>query len=154
MTNSEKAAYIKGLIEGLDLDTESKEGKVLAAVSELLCDIANDLEDLDEFVDVLQGQVDEIDEDLGDVEEEVYDLDDDDDLWDDDDEDLWDEDDDEDDDWDEDDDDCWFEVTCPDCGDKIQLNADMLDEGSIDCPNCGLTLEFDLDDDEAEETEE
>lgn len=149
MTNSERAAYIKGLIEGLELDSTTKEGKVLAAISELLCDMANDLEDLDEFVDVLQGQVDEIDEDLGDLEEEVYGLDDDED-----DDELWDFDDDDDDELDEDD--CWFEVTCPDCGDRIQLNADMLDEGSIDCPNCGLTLEFDLDDDEeeAEEAEE
>ena len=55
---------------------------------------------------------------------------------------------DEDDDWEEDDDDCYFEVTCPSCGDTIQLNGEMLEEGSIECPNCGENLEFDLDEEE------
>lgn len=47
-------------------------------------------------------------------------------------------------------DDAEFEVTCPSCGDTIQLNDEMLEEGSIVCPGCGETLEFDFDDDEEE----
>ena len=43
-----------------------------------------------------------------------------------------------------------YEVTCPSCGDTIQLNDEMLEEGSIVCPGCGETLEFDFDDDEEE----
>ena len=47
-------------------------------------------------------------------------------------------------------DDAEFEVTCPSCGDTIELNDAMLEEGSIVCPGCGETLEFDFDDDEEE----
>ncbi|MFQ6828686.1 MAG: hypothetical protein ACLRSY_02940 [Acutalibacter sp.] len=41
-------------------------------------------------------------------------------------------------------------MTCPSCGDTIQLNDEMLKSGSIVCPGCGETLEFDFDDDEEE----
>lgn len=43
-----------------------------------------------------------------------------------------------------------FEVTCPSCGDTIELNDEMLEEGFIICPNCKEKLEFDFDDDEDE----
>ena len=39
-----------------------------------------------------------------------------------------------------------YEVTCPSCGDTICVTEDMLDEGSVNCPNCGELLEFDFDD--------
>ena len=38
-----------------------------------------------------------------------------------------------------------YEVVCPECGDSIYLNYDMLEEGEMTCPNCGEHLEFDLD---------
>ena len=37
-------------------------------------------------------------------------------------------------------------MECPKCGDIICLDEDMLDEGEIDCPNCGEKLEFDFED--------
>ena len=40
MTLSEKAAYLKGLMDGLKLDTEKDENKVLAAVVDMLSDVA------------------------------------------------------------------------------------------------------------------
>ena len=45
-------------------------------------------------------------------------------------------------------------MTCPSCGDTIELNDAMLEEGSIVCPGCGETLEFDFDDDEEESEED
>ena len=36
MTISEKAAYLKGLMDGLNLDTETAEGKMIASIVELL----------------------------------------------------------------------------------------------------------------------
>ena len=36
MTISEKSAYLKGLMEGLKLSTESDEGKLIAAMVDLL----------------------------------------------------------------------------------------------------------------------
>ena len=133
MTNSERAAYIRGLMEGLDLDPNAKETKLFNAIVDLLDDLCLSVEEMEDAYDELSGQVDEIDEDLGELEEDYYDLDD------------FDDEEDEDDDWEEDDDDCYFEVTCPSCGDTIQLNGEMLEEGSIECPNCGENLEFDLD---------
>lgn len=140
MTNSERAAYIRGLLEGLELDQNDKQVKVLNAIVELLDDLCLSIEEMEEAYDELSGQVDEIDEDLGSLEEDFYEIDEDDcgcgcHCHDDDDEDY--------DDFD--DEECYFEVTCPTCGDTIELNGEMLDEGSIDCPNCGEKLEFDFD---------
>ncbi len=136
MTNSERASYLRGLMDGLELDPKAKETKVLNAIADLLDDLCVSVEELEDGFDALSEQVDEIDEDLGNVEEDFYGL--------------------------EDDeccgcghhhhhDDAEFEVTCPSCGDTIQLTDDMLEEGGITCPNCGETLEFDFDDDEDDE---
>ena len=40
MEITEKVAYLKGLADGLGLDAESKEGKVLLAMIDVLDDIA------------------------------------------------------------------------------------------------------------------
>ena len=134
MTNSEKAAYIRGLMEGMDLDPNAKETKLFNAIVDLLDDLSLSVEEMEDAYDELSGQVDEIDEDLGELEEEFYDID---------------EDEDDDDAWEDDEDECYYEVTCPKCGDTIERNEEMLDEGSIDCPNCGETLEFDLEEDDS-----
>ena len=44
-----------------------------------------------------------------------------------------------------------YEVVCPTCGDSIMLNEQMVEEGSMNCPNCGELLEFDLEDEDEEE---
>ena len=133
MTNSEKAAYIRGLMEGMDLDPNAKETKLFNAIVDLLDDLSLSVEEMEDAYDELSGQVDEIDEDLGELEEEFYDIDEDDD---DDDDDAW-------------EDECYYEVTCPKCGDTIEHFFVELDGGSIDCPNCGETLEFDLEEDDS-----
>ena len=75
MTNSERASYIRGLMEGLELDPKAKETKVLNAMVELLDDLCISVEELEDGFDLLSEQVDEIDEDLGNVEEDFYELD-------------------------------------------------------------------------------
>ena len=80
MTNSERASYIRGLMEGLELDPSAKETKVLNAMLELLDDLCVSVEELEDGFEELSEQVDEIDEDLGDLEEEFYGLDDEDDC--------------------------------------------------------------------------
>ena len=66
MTNSERASYIRGLMDGLELDPNAKETKVLNAIVELLDDLCVTVDEIDENMAELSGQVDEIDEDLGD----------------------------------------------------------------------------------------
>ena len=75
MTNSEKAAYIRGLMEGMDLDPNAKETKLFNAIVDLLDDLSLSVEEMEDAYDELSGQVDEIDEDLGELEEEFYDID-------------------------------------------------------------------------------
>lgn len=127
----EKIAYIKGLAEGLDLDTTTKEGKILNAIIDLLGDITEEICDIEEGCDELCEQIDAVDEDLANLEELVYG--------------------DDEDDCDCDCDDCCecddevYEIECPACNDVIYLDADMLEEEGMVCPNCGTDLEFDFD---------
>lgn len=139
MNITEKVAYLKGLIEGIGIDETKNEGKIIKAMADVLEDLALSVSDLEDDYAELYAQVDEIDEDLGALESDFYEFDDCDCDCDDCDCDC-----DCDDDFDFDDDEL-YEVTCPNCGDTLCLDEDMLDEGSIDCPGCGETLEFDLD---------
>ena len=62
MTNSEKAAYIRGLMEGMDLDPNAKETKLFNAIVDLLDDLSLSVEEMEDAYDELSGQVDEIDD--------------------------------------------------------------------------------------------
>ena len=130
----EKIAYIKGLAEGLSLDEATKEGKILTAIIDLLGDITEEICDIEDGCDELMEQIDAVDEDLANLEDIIY----------------------EDDDCDCDCDcdvdcdcDCcdveFYEIECPACNDVIYLDADMLAEEGMVCPNCGTDLEFDFD---------
>jgi DNA-directed RNA polymerase subunit RPC12/RpoP len=136
MTITEKSAYIKGLAEGLALDESKPESKVILKLLDLVNDIALSVSDIEAEVEDIENRVDEIDEDLGEVEDIIYDDDDDDDC---------------DCDCDCSDSDDMFVVKCPSCGEKVYLDESLLLDGEIDCPGCGEKLEFDFDDDTAED---
>ncbi len=142
MTITEKAAYIKGLAEGLDLDASTKEGKIINAIIDLLSDIAVDIEDTEDACAELAEQITAVDEDLAELEDFVY-------------EEYEDEECDYDCDCcsgcDDDEDDELYEVECPNCHDVIYVDDKMLEEKGITCPNCGTNLEFDLEEDNDEE---
>ena len=148
MTISEKAAYLKGLMDGLELDTEKAEGKMIAAMVELMGDMAKRLADVEETTIAISDELDEIEDDLDAIEDFIMGLDDDDyaDDGDEDDEDWDDEDGDEGFDF-GDEDTTIYEVTCA-CGNIIDFDEETLERGSIVCPNCGETLEFSTEDDE------
>ena len=131
---SEKVAYLKGLAEGLALDTESKEGKLIAAIIDVLDNMADEIADMqDEMVDIEDG-LDAVSDDLSEVEESLYELDDEDE---DEDEEEWD---------DEDEDEECFMTTCPECEEEVYFDETVLEDGEVVCPNCGTKLEFDLSD--------
>lgn len=131
MTIPEKVSYIKGLAEGLNLDDSTKEGKVLLAMLDVLNDIALDLEEVDEDLDEMAEVLSDVEESVFDLEDEVYGDDD----CDDEDEEL---------------DDDMYEVTCPNCGNSVVVDYDILSDGEIDCPNCGEKLEFVFDEDDGD----
>ena len=147
MTLSEKSAYLKGLMDGLNLNKETAEGKMIAAIVELMGDVTKRVTDIEETTIAISDELDEIEEDLDAIEDYILDEDD----YDDED---WDDDEDDDEDWDEDydfdDEETIYEVKCA-CGEIIDFDEDTLDEGSMKCPNCGELLEFVLEDDEDEE---
>ena len=146
MTISEKSAYLKGLMDGLKLNTESDEGKMIAAIVDLLGDLTRKVTDIEDTTIAISDELDEIEEDLDAIEDFIMDEEDDYD----DDEDLdWD---DEDEDYEEgfdfgDEDTTIYEVQCV-CGEVINFDEETLEEGSIICPNCGESLEFDVEEDE------
>ena len=134
MTLSEKSAYLKGLMEGMKLDTETNEGKLISEIISMLQDVAENVSDLEEVVDCISDELDCIEEDLDNIDD--YLMDDDDDEYDDDyDEDDDYEDADEDDDQDEYDfgSETLYEVKCPTCGEVITIDEEMLDEGATTC---------------------
>ena len=123
MTLSEKSAYLKGLMDGLKLDTEKDEGKMIAAIVDMLSDVAETVSDLEDVVDTISDELDCIEEDLDNIDDYLPD------------------------------DEVLYEVKCPTCGEEITIDEQMLDEGSTVCPNCGEELEFDLEEDEEEPKE-
>ena len=133
MTISEKVAYLKGLAEGLDLDTQkSKEAKLISVMIGILEEMAMSIEDLEENDLDLGEEIDVLSDDLADVEDVVF------------------EDEDED---DEDDEDDYFEVECPNCEEPLIIDDEALEAGVVECPNCQTKFALDLSDDvvEAEE---
>ena len=149
MTISEKAAYLKGYMEGVELDTEKPEGKMIERIVDLLGDITKRLADVEETTIAISDELDEIEEDLDAIEDFI--LDEEEDYDDEDDFDDWDEDEDYDEGFDfGDEDSIIYEVKCA-CGEIINFDEDTLEEGSMECPNCGELLEFSLEDDEDEE---
>ena len=122
MTISEKAAYLKGLMDGLQLDTEKPEGKMIEGIVDLLGDLAKRLADVEETTIAISDELDEIEEDLDAIEDYILDE----------------EDEDEDEDWDDED---WDD----------EDEDEDLEEGSMTCPNCGELLEFCVEEDEEDE---
>ena len=128
MTVTEKVAYLKGLVEGLEFDADKKETKVINAVLDILEDLALAVSDLDDEMELVTEQLDAVDEDLADLEEIFYDECDDCDC----------------------DDDCdccgcddeMYEVECPNCGEMIYFDEEIILDGEAECPACGEAFEF------------
>ncbi|HCX64268.1 MAG TPA: transcriptional regulator [Eubacteriaceae bacterium] len=124
---NEKVSYLKGLCDGLDINEETKEGKVLVKIVDVLEDITDALDGLNEAYEDLEDYVEMVDEDLMDVEDELYELE-------------LDEDDYEDDDFEED----IYEIECPNCGNEFITSFDDMDDEDfqIECPSCGYIVDL------------
>ena len=125
----EKTAYLRGLCDGLEIDGDTKDGKLLLAIVDVIDELAASISDLEDVTDSMSDELDEVAEELLELEGVFDDCD-----------------------CDCDDDDCecdcddfHYEIVCPTCGDSIMVDEDILALGSIQCPNCGEDLEFDAD---------
>ena len=139
MTIYEKAAYLKGLMDGLNLDTEKAEGKMIAGIVDLLGDVTKRLHDVEETTIAISDELDEIEEDLDAIEDYILDEEDeyDDEEFDEEGFDFGDE------------DSIIYEAECA-CGNIVCFDEEILEAGSIICENCGETLEFTFEDVEEE----
>ena len=125
MTITEKVAYVRGLAQGLELDVDKKEVKLMNEIIDLLDDVALTISDLEDGYNEVFDNIESLDEDLCALEDDFYD------------------------------DDCecgcdcedeqFYEVTCPNCNKVICLPEDMLLDGEFKCPSCSETIEFDFD---------
>ena len=149
MTISEKSAYLKGLMDGLKLNTETAEGQMIAAIVELLGDITKKVTNIEDTTIAISDELDEIEEDLDAIEDYILDVEEE--L-----EEEFEEDDDygfdDEEEYDEgfdfgDEDSIIYEVKCV-CGNVINFDEETLEEGSIVCDQCGELLEFDVEEDE------
>lgn len=126
MTLAEKAAYIRGLAEGLELEADKKETRIINELLELVSVMANDVDDIGADLTELYEVVEEIDEELTELEEDIFEA-------------LEDS-------FGDDDEEGIYEITCPACGDNVVLDEDMLFGGDVICPNCGEKIEIEIDD--------
>lgn len=117
-----RAAYLKGLADGMKLDTESNEGRLLSSIIDLLGDMAEKVSDIDDEQGFLADQIDDMSEAMEMLGEEVFSF------------------------GDEDDEDM-YQITCENCGEEITFTEDDLDDltdGSFSCPNCGEVIELEF----------
>ena len=127
-----KAAYIRGLMTGMEFDADSKNGKVIAAMMDLLEEMAAQVTEHDDALDQVYDELETLDQDVDDIVSDLY--------------------------ADDDDDSTMYEVTCPNCGQISTLDEETLmdPEGDLVCPHCGATFDVELEgteEDSAEETD-
>ncbi len=123
-----RAAYLQGLADGLKLDTEKAEGKLINEMLGLISEMAEELEMIDEEQGFIADKIDEMDDVLEMFGDEIYGGDCDCDDYDDED---------------------FYTLLCDNCGAEIDLTSDDLDdiaEGMFKCPDCGEVIELDLGD--------
>ena len=154
MTASEKVAYLKGLAEGLGINKDSAEGKLMLAMVDMLGGMASDIEDLEANAANMAASIDELSSDIayvedlamGDIENEEKACE------------------------------CececesecsecesecaeceaceseqQYEIACPKCNESILICESDLEAGSILCPACGSKLELDVEEENIDE---
>ncbi len=110
-----KVAYLQGLAEGLKINSDPNEGRVISNIIEVLDDFAVSIKEIHNTQAELESYLESIDEDLYDLEEEIYV------------------------DESHEDDDDYIEVKCPKCQELVSFDAEVLDDDDVievTCPNC------------------
>ncbi len=107
-----KVAYLQGLSNGMNLDVESKEGKLLNSIIEVLDEFAESFSELENAHEQLEDYVETIDDDLYALENdfnEGHRFED------------------------------YVEVDCPRCGETVLFDPGIVEDEDVievTCPNC------------------
>lgn len=141
MNLKERVAYLQGLTNGMDINSDTREGRLLINVVDVLEDIAEAVEgvrlqqnDLEQFVESIDEDLSFLEDDYYDVEIETIgdgggyaDIDED----------------------EEEDGIDFVEVECPSCHESVHFEEEFLSDDTgieISCPNCGgIVYDSDLD---------
>lgn len=122
-----KVAYLNGLVDGMEIDKSTKEGRAISQIAVILKDMAAEIQFLKETQEELEDYVDTIDEDLSNLEEDIYD------------EEEF-----------EDCDDCeddyenYINLECPNCNETVYIDSDICRcNEEITCPNCHKEISLD-----------
>ncbi|NLC10714.1 MAG: AraC family transcriptional regulator [Firmicutes bacterium] len=136
-----RMSFLRGYVEGLQLDENTKEGKVLNKLIAVMDDICNAVEELKEEHDELFSYMEAIDEDLTELEKVFYEEDLEEDLEEEDDKEAME----------------GFYIECPECHEEVFVEEDALDDDDtleVLCPKCGKVVfinDDEWDDDELDE---
>jgi len=65
---AKKVGYLRGLMEGLQLDANDPKSKLLGGIVDLLTDLCDHTDEIDEMLDELNDYVESIDDDLSELE--------------------------------------------------------------------------------------
>lgn len=129
MSLTEKTAYLRGLMDGMGIQAESSdERRLLAAIVDVLGDIAATVDANEESINALADELDELDDTVTELEEFLYGQDEDDEEEGDEDEDALVE----------------YELECPECGNPVILDEDTIASGETVCPHCQNHLSIDV----------
>ncbi|NLC07590.1 MAG: AraC family transcriptional regulator [Syntrophomonadaceae bacterium] len=112
----ERVSYLQGLSEGLDVQNNTREGRIINGLIEVLGDVVNSLDDLWDAHRELETYMEAIDEDLYELEGDMYDGE-----------------------YEDLDEETGVEVTCPKCNESVYFTPDVLEEDDVvevTCPTC------------------
>ena len=145
---TDRASFLKGLAQGMQLNKETNEGKLLAEIIDVIGEMAKEMEKLQETYDELNEYVESIDDDLADMEEVIFG-----------DEEDGEEEDGEDSGCRDDDEENGETISyaCPHCGHEMEFNAGDVDfDEDVLCPACKKPVfpEYEPGDDEDDEDED
>jgi DNA-directed RNA polymerase subunit RPC12/RpoP len=109
-----RIAYLRGFMDGLGINADNKESKVMLEVVNILDEMADKVEDIEDSQAQYEEYLDAINDDLNGIEE-FYD------EYDESDCDL----------------DDFIELECPECSETVYVEEDMIETHEcIKCPNC------------------
>jgi DNA-directed RNA polymerase subunit RPC12/RpoP len=122
MSVSEKLGYLRGLADGLQLDSTSgsKEERLIAALIDAVEELADQVSENEEHDKALAAQIEDLSESLDAVASLVLDG------------------------LEEDEDETEYEMACPNCDKPLVIGPTALASGEITCPHCAQRFEIDL----------
>lgn len=154
---TDRISYLKGMAAGMKLNMEKDSNKLIMEMLNVMGEMAEEMDNMAEAHNDLNEYVESIDDDLADLEENLFgdeDMDEEDDEDDEDESDEGDEDESDDEDNNDDDEDELGEddlisYTCPHCGFELEFHASDVDfDEDYLCPECQKPIFPELDEDE------